>query len=50
MKIIINPGKPSKQNLKALYDVCNKLFHDEKLFYTTKQVKDLKARKENIFI
>ncbi len=50
MKVNINPGKPTRQNLKTLYDVCNRLFQDEKLFYTDKQVKDLKAKKENIFI
>ncbi len=49
-EIIFKSVTPTRENLKAVYDVCNKLFQDEELFYTTEQVKELKKDKKNIFL
>ena len=49
-EIIIKPVIPTRENLKAVYDVCNKIFKDDDLFYTTEQVKELKKDKRNIFL
>ena len=49
-EIIFKSVTPTKENLKAVYDICNKLFEDNDLFYTTKQVKNLKKDKRNIFL
>lgn len=43
-------SKPSVQVLKNIYDVCNEIFEDEKLFYSKEEVKELKQNKDNIFI
>lgn len=48
--IKIVSSTPNNETLKTIYDVCNNIFKDEKLFYTTEQVKELKKEKENIFI
>lgn len=47
---IVVRKKPTKESLKRLYDVCNRIFKDEKCFYTTEQVKQLKKDKVNIFM
>lgn len=44
------PTTPTANDLRKLYDVCNEIFKDESLFYTSDEVKDLKKDKENIFI
>ena len=49
-EIIIREVTPTRENLKAVYDICNKLFNDEKLFYTSEQVKELKKNKSNIWL
>lgn len=41
---------PTANDLKKIYDVCNEIFKDESLFYTSDEVKGLKKDKENIFI
>jgi hypothetical protein len=41
---------PTADTLKAIYDVCNEIFKEKELFYTSDEVKDLKQNKENIFI
>lgn len=46
----INPPGQSKQDLKKLYDTCNKIFKDDKYFYTKEQVKMLKKDKKNIWL
>lgn len=46
----INPQTQAKDNLKKLYDTCNRIFKDEKCFYTKEQVKKLKKDKTNIFM
>lgn len=43
-------SKPTKKVLKNIYDVCNEIFKDKELFYTSDEVKKLKQNKENIFI
>lgn len=49
VKVIMQP--PTKEKLKIIYDVCNKVFRDnEDVFYTKEQVKELKKDKSNIFI
>lgn len=49
--IIIIRKKPTKEQLKRLYDVCNRLFKDdETCFYTKDQVKELKKEKDNIWL
>lgn len=46
----INPSEQSKDNLKKLYDTCNKIFKDDKYFYSKEQVKLLKKDKRNIWL
>ena len=41
---------PTKETLKQLYDVCNEIFKDESLFYTSEEVKELKKDTTNTFI
>lgn len=41
---------PSVDALKRIYDVCNEIFEDKELFYTSDEVKKLKQDKENVFI
>jgi hypothetical protein len=48
--IEIISNTPTKETLKNLYDVCNEIFKDEALFYTSEEVKELKKDDQNIFI
>ena len=41
---------PTADALKRIYDVCNEIFTDESLFYSSEEVKKLKQDKENVFI
>lgn len=41
---------PTVDALKRIYDVCNEIFKDEQLFYSSEEVKKLKQNKENVFI
>lgn len=41
---------PTPDALKRIYDVCNEIFKDNELFYTSDEVKKLKQNKENVFI
>lgn len=51
MKVKVNIQPPTKEKLKIIYDVCNKVFRDnEDVFYTKEQVKELKKDKSNIFL
>lgn len=43
-------SKPTANTLKNIYDVCNEIFKDKELFYTSEEVKKLKQNKENVFI
>ena len=49
-EIVIRQVTPTRENLKAVYDICNKLFKDPSLFYTSEQVKQLKKDKNNVFL
>lgn len=44
------PDKPSINNLKNVYDVCNKIFSSEKCFYSNNQVNELKQDQRYIFL
>ena len=49
VKVIIQP--PTKEKLKNIYDVCNKVFRDnDAVFYTKEQVRELKRDESNIFL
>lgn len=50
MKITIIKKQPTKEQLKRLYDVCNRIFKDEKYFYSKEQVEELKKDKSNIWL
>lgn len=50
MDIIRRPEKPKKEDLRRLYDVCNRIFKKKECFYTKEQVKKLKEDKSNIFL
>ena len=51
MKTIIHrPETPSKENLRKVYDVFNKIFKEQELFYNSEEVKTLKKDKTNIFL
>lgn len=39
-----------EQNLKNVYDVCNKVFKDNQCFYTCDNFNKLKQDKNNIFL
>lgn len=47
---IVIRKKPTKETLKRLYDVCNKIFKEDHCFYTSEQVRQLKKDKVNIFL
>lgn len=46
----INPLAQTKDNLKNLYDTCNRIFKDEALFYSKDEIKKLKKNKKNIWL
>ena len=50
MKITIISKPPSKEKLKRIYDVCNRVFKNDDCFYSKEQVIELKKDKSNIFI
>ena len=50
MNITFHKKPLTKERLKQIYDVCNKLFKDEKYFYNKEQVKELKKDKTNIWL
>ena len=39
-----------EKNLKNVYDVCNKVFKDNKCFYTCDDLNKLKQDKTNVFL
>ena len=49
-KIITHHAVPTREALKNVYDVCNKLFNTKDVFYTSKEVQELKKDKSNVFI
>lgn len=50
MQITFNKKTLTKEKLKQIYDTCNKIFKDDKYFYSKEQVKDLKKDKTNIWL
>lgn len=50
MDKVYRPEKPKKEDLKRLYDVCNKIFKKKECFYTKEEVKKLKEDKSNRFL
>lgn len=50
MNKINRPETPKKEDLKRLYDVCNKIFKKKECFYTREEVKELKKDEKNIFL
>lgn len=47
---IFKPKSFDKDNLRNVYDVCNKIFKDKECFYTSEEIKVLKKDKSNIFV
>ena len=50
MDRVYRAEKPKKEDLKRLYDVCNKIFNKKECFYTKEEVKKLKEDKNNKFL
>ena len=50
MDRVYRPEIPKREDLKMLYDICNKLFNKKECFYTKEEVKKLKEDKENKFL
>ena len=47
---IISPSVPSREKLKAVYDLLNSFCKDSKSFYSKDEVKKLKSDKSKIFL
>lgn len=50
MDRVYRPATPKKEDLKRLYDVCNRIFKKKECFYTREEVKKLKEDKSNKFL
>lgn len=50
MDKIYRPSEPKREDLKRLYDVCNRIFKKKECFYTREEVKKLKEDKSNKFL
>ena len=50
MIIQVHKKPLTKEKLKQIYDTCNRIFKDDKYFYTSEEVKTLKKDKNNIFM
>lgn len=50
MDRVHRPEAPKKEDLKRLYDVCNKIFKKKECFYTKEEIKELKKDEKNKFI
>lgn len=50
MKITTIKKPLTKEKLHQIYDTCNKIFKDEKYFYSKEQVKNLKKDKSTIWL
>ena len=48
MDKINRPDKPKKDDLKRLYDICNKIFNKKECFYTKEESKIMKKEKEKL--
>lgn len=47
---INTPVAPSKEALKNVYDVINKIFNSNSFYYSSEELKELKKNKDNIFL
>ena len=50
MKVTFHKKTITKEKLQEIYDVCNKIFKDDKYFYSKEQVKQLKKDKTNVWL
>ena len=50
MKITFHKKPLTKEKLQHIYDTCNRIFKDEKYFYSKEQVKELKRDKTNVWL
>lgn len=50
MKVTFHKKPLTKEKLREIYDVCNKIFKDDKYFYSSTEVKNLKKDKTNIWL
>lgn len=50
MNKVYRPEMPKREDLKKLYDVCNKIFSKSECFYTKEETKKLKEDKNNKFL
>lgn len=50
MKITVVRKTPTKDTLKAIYDLCNKVYKNDKYFYSSNEIKELKKDKSNVFL
>lgn len=50
MKVTFNKKPITKEKLKEIYDTCNRIFKDDRYFYSKEQVNELKKNKNNVWI
>lgn len=50
MKVTVHSGTPTKETLKALYDVCNEIFKGKNVFYLPGEVKKFEQDKKYKFL
>ena len=50
MNITFHKKPITQEKLKQIYDTCNKIFKDEKYFYSKEEVKELKKDKNNVWL
>ena len=48
--IIFHDNEFNVNNLKKFYDFCNDNFKDETLYYTSKELEQLRSDKNNVFV
>lgn len=49
-KVTVISSTPTRENLKNVYDVCNKLFSKKDVFYSSEQVEEFKKDCNNFFL
>lgn len=50
MNITFHKKPITREKLQQIYDTCNKIFKDDKYFYSKDQVKELKRDKNNVWL
>lgn len=43
-------GKPTKEHMTALYDLINKLFSEQDVFYSEEELEELKEKGTTIWV